>query len=169
MLLEPEIAAMKLTTRGRYAVTAMIDLALHAKVGHVRLAEIAERQEISMAYLEQLFRSLKQANLITSVRGAHGGYRLARSAQDISLAQILLAAGEQLNLACGGGSRCNADDPCLSHGIWTNLSSELFGFLESKSLHSLAQSRHVQSLATKQDVTQIGNIPIQIASGLRHE
>lgn len=153
---------MKLTTRGRYAVTAMIDLALHAKVGYVRLGEIAERQQLSMAYLEQLFRSLKKAQLVTSARGAKGGYRLARKAQDISLAQILLAAGEHLNLACGAGSSCNEQDPCLTHGIWTNLSAELFGFLESKTLHSLANSRHVQTLATRQDVTQIGNIPVEV-------
>ncbi len=153
---------MKLTTRGRYAVTAMIDLALHAKVGHVRLAEIAERQGLSMAYLEQLFRSLKSAKLVASVRGAKGGYRLARSDHEISLADILLAAGEHLNLACGAGKTCNEHDPCLTHGIWTNLSRELFGFLESKSLHSLAKSRDVQTLATRQDVTQIGNIPVEI-------
>ncbi len=153
---------MKLTTKGRYAVTAMIDLALHAKVEHVRLAEIAERQELSMAYLERLFRSLKAAELVDSVRGAKGGYRLAREAQDISLAQILLAAGEHLNLACGAGANCNSEDPCLTHDIWNNLSAELLGFLDSKSLHDLAKSPQVQVLATRQDVTQIGNIPVEM-------
>ena len=153
---------MKLTTKGRYAVTAMLDLALHAKVKHVRLAEIAERQDLSMAYLEQLFRSLKQAKLVDSVRGAKGGYRLARSDQDITLAQILLAVGEQLNLACGAGATCNEQDPCLTHGIWNNLSAELIGFFDSKTLNSLAKSRDVQTLATRQDVTQIGNLPVEI-------
>jgi Rrf2 family iron-sulfur cluster assembly transcriptional regulator len=153
---------MKLTTKGRYAVTAMIDLALHAKVGHVRLSEIADRQALSMAYLEQLFRSLKQAKLVDSVRGAKGGYSLARNAQDISLAEILEAVGEQLNLACGAGATCDDQDPCLTHGIWNNLSAELFGFFESKSLYSLARSRDVQTMATRQDVMQIGNIPVEI-------
>ena len=153
---------MKLTTKGRYAVTAMLDLALHAKVEHVRLAEIAERQDLSMAYLEQLFRSLKRAKLVDSVRGARGGYRLARSDHDITLAQILLAVGEQLNLACGAGATCNEEDPCLTHGIWNNLSAELIGFFDSKTLNSLARSREVQALATRQDVTQIGNIPVEI-------
>ena len=153
---------MKLTAKGRYAVTAMIDLALHTKVGHVRLPEVAARQDLSMAYLEQLFRSLRAAGLVASIRGAKGGYQLARDAKDISLADILMAVGEQLNLACGAGQSCDDQDPCLTHGVWTNLSAELLRFLASKSLHNLAQSRHVQQVATKQDATQIGNIPIEV-------
>ncbi|MEO0367372.1 MAG: Rrf2 family transcriptional regulator, partial [Pseudomonadota bacterium] len=144
------------------AVTAMIDLALHAKVDHVALVDVAVRQNLSLAYLEQLFRSLKKARLVDSVRGAKGGYRLARDEKSISLADILIAAGEKLNLACGAGDTCSEVDPCLTHDIWNGLSKELLGFLDSKSLYSLAKSKHVQQLATQQDTAQIGNIPIEV-------
>jgi len=154
---------MKLTTKGRYAVTAMMDLALHAKLDHVSLVDIAERQKISLAYLEQLFRSLRNAGLVQSVRGAKGGYMLAKADKEISLADILIAADEQINLACGGGTSCSEIDPCLTHNLWTNLSQEFFEFLNSKNLSDLVRSRHVQTMATQQDVTQIGDIPIHIS------
>ena len=154
---------MKLTTKGRYAVTAMMDLALHAKLDRISLVDIAERQNISLSYLEQLFRSLRNAGLIKSVRGAKGGYMLAKSDKDISLADILVAADEHINMACGGGSKCNESDPCLTHNLWTNLSREFFEFLDTKKLSDLVRSRHVQTMATQQDVTSIGDIPIQIS------
>ncbi len=153
---------MKLTTKGRYAVTAMMDLALHAKLDCVSLVDVADRQKISLAYLEQLFRSLKKAKLVNSVRGAKGGYMLAKPDDSISLAEILVAADEQINLACGGMA-CKVDEPCLTHGLWTNLSNEFYQFLDSKSLKDLVRSRDVQTMATMQDVTQIGNIPVQIS------
>jgi len=154
---------VKLTTKGRYAVTAMMDLALHARLDRIALIDIAARQKISQAYLEQLFGSLRKAGLVKSTRGAKGGYMLARDDKDISLADILIAADEQINLACGGGSLCKDHDPCLTHNLWTNLSQEFFEFLDSKKLSELVRSRHVQTLATQQDVTQIGDIPIQIS------
>ena len=154
---------MKLTTKGRYAVTAMMDLALHAKLDRVSLVGIAERQKISFSYLEQLFRNLRQAGLVVSSRGAKGGYMLARDAKEISLADILIASDEQINLACGGGNTCNDAQPCLTHSLWTNLSHEFFEFLDSKKLSDLVRSRHVQTMATQQDVTQIGDIPIHIS------
>ena len=153
---------MKLTTKGRYAVTAMMDLALHAKLDRVALTDIAERQKLSLAYLEQLFRSLRNAGLITSVRGAKGGYMLAKSDHEISLADILIAADEQIDLTCGAGNACSHQDPCLTHNLWTNLSREFFDFLNDKKLSDMVRSRHVQTLATQQDITQIGNIPIMI-------
>ncbi len=153
---------MKLTTKGRYAVTAMMDLALHAKLDCVSLVDVAERQQISLAYLEQLFRSLRKAGLVNSIRGAKGGYMLAKGDRDISLADILVAADEQINLACGG-SACSDDTPCLTHGLWTNLSNQFYEFLDSKSLNDLVKARDVQTMATMQDVTQIGNIPVQIS------
>ena len=152
---------MKLTTKGRYAVTAMMDLALHAKLESVSVSEIAERQSISAAYLEQLFGSLRKAGLITSLRGAKGGYRLARDDKSISLADILIAVDEQIDMTCGGGSTCDANDPCLTHSLWNNLSQEFFEFLDDKKLSDLVRSRYVQTMATQQDVTQIGDIPIQ--------
>lgn len=154
---------MKLTTKGRYAVTAMMDLALHAKLDRIALVDIAERQNISLSYLEQLFRNLRNAGLIKSVRGAKGGYMLARSDKEISLADILVAADEQINLACGGGSACNDVTPCLTHNLWTDLSQEFFEFLDSKKLSDVVRSRHVQVMATQQDVTSIGDIPIHIS------
>lgn len=154
---------MKLTTKGRYAVTAMMDLALHAKIDRITLAEIAARQNISLAYLEQLFNSLRKAGLVNSVRGPKGGYRLAKDDKDISLADILVAADEQINLTCGGGASCSDFDPCLTHSLWNNLSQEFFEFLNSKRLSDLVRSRYVQTKATQQDVTQIGDIPIQIS------
>lgn len=154
---------MKLTTKGRYAVTAMMDLALHAKLDRIALVDIANRQNISLAYLEQLFRSLRSAGLVKSVRGAKGGYLLAKNDKDISLADILVAADEHINLACGGGSTCNEVDPCLTHNLWTNLSQEFYEFLNHKKLSDLVRSRHVQTMATQQDVTSIGDIPIQIS------
>jgi len=153
---------MKLTTKGRYAVTAMVDLALHAKLDHIALVDIADRQGISQAYLEQLFGKLRKAGLVTSVRGAKGGYKLACSDKEISLADILIAANEEINLACGSGDTCNDLNPCLTHNLWTNLSREFFEFLNDKKLNDLVRSRHVQTMATQQDVTQIGDIPIQI-------
>jgi len=133
---------MKLTTKGRYAVTAMMDLALHAKLDRISLADIAERQNLSMSYLEQLFRNLRNAGLVQSIRGAKGGYMLARDEKEISLADILIAADEQINLACGGGNTCNDQDPCLTHNLWTNLSREFFEFLNDKKLSDLVRSRH---------------------------
>lgn len=154
---------MKLTTKGRYAVTAMMDLALHAKIDRISLADIADRQKLSLAYLEQLFRSLRNAGLVQSVRGAKGGYMLARCEKEISLADILIAADEQINLTCGGGNTCSDQEPCLTHNLWTNLSREFFEFLNDKKLSDLVRSRHVQTMATQQDVTQIGDIPILIS------
>ena len=153
---------MKLTTKGRYAVTAMMDLALHAKLGHVTLADIADRQAISSAYLEQLFCSLRKAGLVTSVRGPKGGYKLAQAESDISLADILIAADEEINLTCGNGASCSDSNPCLTHNLWNNLSHEFFQFLDNKNLNDLVRSRYVQTKATQQDVTQIGDIPIYI-------
>lgn len=153
---------MKLTTKGRYAVTAMMDLALHAKLDHVALADIAERQHISLTYLEKLFGHLRKAGLINSVRGAKGGYMLARADKEISLADILIAADEEIILTCGNGKSCDQDNPCLTHNLWTNLSQEFFEFLNNKKLSDLIRTRHVQTMATQQDTSIIGDIPIQI-------
>ena len=108
---------MKLTTKGRYAVTAMMDLALHAKLDHIALVDIAERQNISLSYLEQLFRCLRKGGLVKSVRGAKGGYKLAKPDTDISLADILIAAEEEINLTCGNGASCTEITPCLTHDL----------------------------------------------------
>lgn len=160
---------MKLTTKGRYAVTAMMDLALHARIDRVTLVDIAERQSISLPYLEQLFASLRKAGLVNSVRGPKGGYLLAKSDKDISLADILVAVNENINLACGGGKTCNDATPCLTHGLWNNLSQEFYAFFDSKKLSDLIRDRDVQTMATSQDVTQIGDIPITVSPALSRQ
>lgn len=153
---------MKLTTKGRYAVTAMMDLSLHAKLDHIALVDISDRQNISLSYLEQLFRSLRKGGLVESVRGAKGGYKLAKADNQISLADILIAVQEEINLTCGSGASCTEVTPCLTHDLWNHLSGEFFEFLNNKKLNELVHSRHVQTLATQQDLTLIGDIPVQI-------
>lgn len=153
---------MKLTTKGRYAVTAMMDLALHSKISNVTLADIGGRQNISSAYLEQLFGSLRKAGLVTSVRGPKGGYRLAQSDSDISLADILVAVEEEINLTCGNGQTCDLNNPCLTHHLWNNLSTEFFQFLDHKKLSDMVRTPFVQAKATEQDLNLIGNIPVEL-------
>ena len=99
-----------------------------------------------------------------SIRGPKGGYRLAQTMSDISLADILIAADEEINMTCGNGATCNDIDPCLTHSLWSNLSQEFFQFLDSKKLSDLVKSRYVQTKATQQDITQIGDIPIHIGA-----
>lgn len=152
---------MKLTTKGRYAVTAMMDLALKAdsaEGARVTLTDIAERQDISLSYLEQLFSSLRKAGLVNAVRGPGGGYAIAKQAEHISVAEILAAVDENLDLTCGSGSACGGDhDPCLTHGLWSNLSDELYRFLDQKKLAEIIK-RPAGSSAQN-----FSGIPIQLS------
>lgn len=126
---------MRLTTKGRYAVTAMLDLALYAKERPVSLADISRRQGISLSYLEQLFAKLRQNNLVSSVRGPGGGYRLSLAASDISTAQVIDAVNESIDAThCGGKGNCNHGEECLTHRLWADLSSEIHHFLSDISL-----------------------------------
>jgi Rrf2 family transcriptional regulator, iron-sulfur cluster assembly transcription factor len=126
---------MKLTTKGRYAVTAMLDVAMHAGIRPVALAEVAERQRLSLSYLEQLFARLRQHGLVHSSRGPGGGYRLGRSPETISVADIILAVDEPLDLTrCGGRANCQGDARCLTHDLWTELSRQAHDFLSRRSL-----------------------------------
>jgi len=121
---------MRLTTKGRYAVTAMIDLALRQSKGRVSLKSISERQHISLSYLEQLFSKLRQAALVDGTRGPGGGYALARDVNEISIADIVLAVDESLDVTeCEGKKNCLAGHRCLSHDLWNALSRKLHGFL----------------------------------------
>lgn len=131
---------MRLTTKGRFAVTAMIDLALRQDRGPVTLAGISERQSISLSYLEQLFGKLRRHELVTSVRGPGGGYCLARPMGEISVADIIIAVDEPLDTTqCGGKEDCNgtAHQRCMTHDLWANLNRHMFAYLESVNLHSL--------------------------------
>ena len=129
---------MRLTTKGRFAVTAMLDLALHASDGPVSLAGISERQKISLSYLEQLFGKLRRRNLVESVRGPGGGYHLARDAAGITVADIIRAVEEPIDSTqCGGRENCRESQRCMTHDLWEELNSTVQGFLAGVSLANL--------------------------------
>lgn len=142
---------MRLTTKGRYAVTAMLDLALRADKGPVSLAEISGRQGISLSYLEQLFSRLRSNDLVSSVRGPGGGYRLSRDAALISVAQIIDAVNESVDAtSCGGEGDCQQGEKCLTHDLWCLLSDQIHEFLCSINLASLVNSQSVQEVSARQ-------------------
>ncbi|MTW20933.1 Rrf2 family transcriptional regulator [Allochromatium palmeri] len=129
---------MRLSTKGRYAVTAMLDLALHAGKGPVTLADISSSQGISLSYLEQLFAALRAKKLVRGVRGPGGGYYLGRAPSEITIANIICAVDEWVELTrCGGRQNCREGQRCLTHHLWDQLSDEIFGFLSAISLQDL--------------------------------
>jgi Rrf2 family transcriptional regulator, iron-sulfur cluster assembly transcription factor len=133
---------MRLTTKGRFAVTAMIDLALRQHLGPVTLAGIAERQKISLSYLEQLFGKLRRHALVASVRGPGGGYCLARPMEQMSVADIIRAVDETLDATqCGGKGNCHDDHPCMTHTLWTSLNQRMFDYLTSVHLVELVNEQ----------------------------
>jgi Rrf2 family iron-sulfur cluster assembly transcriptional regulator len=134
---------MRLTTKGRFAVTAMIDLALRQHDGPVTLAGISERQKISLSYLEQLFGKLRRHRLVASVRGPGGGYTLARDMNEISVADIIVAVDEPLDATqCGGKENCRDEHRCMTHDLWANLNKRMFEYLDAVMLGELvAQQR----------------------------
>lgn len=147
---------MKLTTRGRYAVTAMLDLALHGKNGPVSLADISTRQDISLSYLEQLFARLRRNNLVKSVRGPGGGYCLSREGVDINVADIIDAVNESTDAtSCGGKGICQNGEMCLTHHLWEDLSKQIHYFLSDISLAQLTRKERVQSICERQDNYQV--------------
>lgn len=146
---------MRLTTKGRYAVTAMLDLALHAKQGPVSLADISARQEISLSYLEQLFAKLRRNELVQSVRGPGGGYRLGAEAAQIVVAQIIDAVNESIDAtSCGGEGNCQDGQICLTHHLWCDLSKQIHQFLSGISLADLVARQDVVAVAKRQDDLQ---------------
>lgn len=157
---------MRLTTKGRYAVTAMLDLALHERDGPVSLADISRRQEISLSYLEQLFARLRRRGLVSSVRGPGGGYRLQRSRDRIFVAQIIDAVNEIYEAtACQGGGGCQNGQTCLTHTLWGELSAQIHAFLSAISLGQLVDRSEVQRVSRRQDdrdtrVRQGGDISV---------
>ena len=133
---------MRLTTKGRYAVTAMLDLAINEERGPITLSEISGRQEISLSYLEQLFSKLRKQGLVKSSRGPGGGYQLAQDANNISISQIILAVDEVIDVRrCKGEGNCQGDRSCLTHDLWTNLSEQIQDFLGSISLGQLIKDK----------------------------
>ena len=147
---------MKLTSKGRYAVTAMLDLALHAENGPVTLAAISERQDISLSYLEQLFTRLRRCGLVSSTRGPGGGYSLSRSAYDIPVAAVVTAVNENVDATrCGGRGDCHDGRRCLTHDLWTELSEQIRVFLSEISLGQLVEQGRAKRSAL-QDVARQG-------------
>lgn len=143
---------MKLTTKGRYAVTAMLDLALRYDKGAVTLADIAKRQGISLSYLEQLFAKLRRSGLVDSVRGPGGGYNLAMEPNKISVAEIIVAINENIDATrCGGEKNCHGDETCLTHQLWEDLSTRIHEFLSGITLGDLVTKPHVQEVASRQE------------------
>lgn len=143
---------MRLTTKGRYAVTAMLDLAIHATDSPVPLAEISERQGISLSYLEQLFARLRRQGLVKSARGPGGGYRLNRVADEIAVIEVLNAIDEKIDTTrCGGKGDCQGGQPCLTHDLWCDLSKQISDFLSGISLGELVERRTVVAVSTRQD------------------
>jgi Rrf2 family iron-sulfur cluster assembly transcriptional regulator len=133
---------MRLTTKGRFAVTAMIDLAMRQHQGPVTLAGISQRQKISLSYLEQLFGRLRRHELVESTRGPGGGYTLARAAKNVTVADIIFAVDEPLDATqCGGKENCDNNGPCMTHELWANLNKRMIEFLDSVSLGDLVEQQ----------------------------
>lgn len=146
---------MKLTTKGRYAVTAMLDLALHAQAGPVSLAEISTRQEISLSYLEQLFSRLRKQDLVTSTRGPGGGYRVSRDLADVAISEIIKAVNESVDATqCAGKENCHSHGRCLTHDLWEGLSEQIEDFLSGVSLQDLIDNQSVKTVSMRQNQMQ---------------
>jgi Rrf2 family iron-sulfur cluster assembly transcriptional regulator len=143
---------MRLSTKGRYAVTAMLDLAVYEKSDPVTLADISHCQGISLSYLEQLFAKLRKHDLVEGVRGPGGGYRLSRPSDQITVAQIITAVDEKVDAKrCGGNEDCQQGERCLTHDLWDELSNRLYGFLDSITLAQFARRPEVEEVAKRQD------------------
>ncbi|HSD38794.1 MAG TPA: Fe-S cluster assembly transcriptional regulator IscR [Rhodocyclaceae bacterium] len=144
---------MRLTTKGRFAVTAMIDLALRQGEGPVTLAGISERQGISLSYLEQLFGKLRRHELVASVRGPGGGYTLAKPMEAVSVADVIIAVDEPLDATqCGGKENCHDEGRCMTHDLWTNLNKRMFEYLASVTLAGLVEQQR-QRCSKEHEVT----------------
>ena len=143
---------MRLTTKGRYAVTAMLDLAFHSQTKPVTLIEIAARQTISLSYLEQLFARLRQAGMVVGIRGPGGGYKLNRPATQINIADIIAAVDEPLDSTkCGGEGNCQDQKACLTHDLWMGLSEHIRDYLTDISLGDLLERKFIQDVAQRQE------------------
>lgn len=143
---------MRLTTKGRYAVTAMLDLAIHHEQGPVALCDIAQRQGISLSYLEQLFSQLRKRGLVISTRGPGGGYRLGRGPEEIAVVDVIAAVDESVDATrCGGKENCQQDQRCLTHDLWHDLSQQIHNFLGGIDLAQLVERRRVREVALRQE------------------
>lgn len=157
---------MRLTTKGRFAVTAMIDLAMRQHSGPTPLSAVSERQNISLSYLEQLFGKLRRHELVESVRGPGGGYLLARPARNVTVADIIFAVDEPLDATeCGGKQDCargtgGQPGQCMTHELWTTLNRKMVDYLDSVSLQDLADRQRMRQLESASGVR-----PVHLAVG----
>ncbi|RCU48783.1 MULTISPECIES: Fe-S cluster assembly transcriptional regulator IscR [Corallincola] len=143
---------MRLTSKGRYAVTAMLDVALHTQQGPVPLADISERQGISLSYLEQLFSKLRKHGLVNSVRGPGGGYLLGQEADAIAVGMVISAVDESVDATrCQGKGDCQEGNQCLTHSLWCELSDRISGFLNGITLGELVAQNEIKDVARRQE------------------
>ena len=142
---------MKLTSKGRYAVTAILDLAFHSGAGPVSLSEISKRQDISLSYLEQLFTRLRKQQVVCSTRGPGGGYSLQRPAAEIAVAEVISAVDEVVATGCASAGTCDDGEQCLAHELWVELSQKIHGFLDGISIQDLMDESSIQQVAERQD------------------
>lgn len=152
---------MRLTTKGRYAVTAMLDLAINAQDAPISLADISERQNISLSYLEQLFAKLRNYQLVNSIRGPGGGYKLTRTINNIHIAEIIDAVNETVDATrCQGKHGCHSGDICLTHHLWHELSEQIHDFLSNITLADLVNKKEIRDVANRQQHKKHSDIPI---------
>ena len=153
---------MRLTTKGRFAVTAMMDVAIHGGSGPVTLAAVSSRQRISLSYLEQLFGKLRRSGLVESVRGPGGGYNVARPQESVSVADIILAVDEPIDATqCAGKENCLDDRRCMTHDLWAALNDHIFTFLSGVTLAQLVKQQHQPSdVAVLQDHRAAPKLPV---------
>ena len=151
---------MRLTTKGRFAVTAMMDVAMHGGSGPVTLAAVSGRQRISLSYLEQLFGKLRRSGLVESVRGPGGGYNLAKPQDQVSVADIILAVDEPIDATqCGGKENCHDDRRCMTHDLWAALNDHIFTFLSGVTLAQLVKAQQPNDVAVLQDHRATPKVP----------
>jgi len=158
---------VRLTTKGRYAVTAMLDLAFHSQKAPVTLTDIATRQTISLSYLEQLFARLRRAGMVKGVRGPGGGYTLANTANSINIADIIIAVDEQLDATkCGGEGNCQNHKACLTHDLWMGLSEQIRDYLKGITLADPLEKHQIQEIARRQEQDAQHVIEFQLQTGI---
>jgi len=153
---------MRLTTKGRFAVTAMVDLGMRHGTGPVTLAEISGRQRISLSYLEQLFGKLRRRQIVDSVRGPGGGYCLARDMSQLTVAEIILAVDEPIDATqCAGKENCKDEEKCLTHDLWANLNERIFDYLGSVTLRQLVENQRAKDagIAPVHDMRKVSRKP----------
>ena len=160
---------MRLTTKGRFAVTAMIDLAMRNHLGPVTLAGISQRQDISLSYLEQLFGKLRRNELVESVRGPGGGYSLARKAAEVTVADIIVAVDEPIDATqCGGKENCMGDEGrCMTHDLWATLNAKMIEYLDSVSLKDLVEQNLAKGYAVEAAPRKSAISPLPVVKSIK--